>query len=235
MTDTAQADGQQPSALTLPASVSDRYPHSYAVLDVETSGLDPRRHRVLQVAITQLDAAGRVERAWSTLVDPGVDPGPVDVHGITPQRLAGAPTYAQIAVTIADLVRGRVVVAHNAGFDWAFLAHEGARVGIPLPTRRRLCTLDLSRRLRTPSQKLSLESLCAYWGVPQARPHDAEDDVRVLVSVLRHALAEADAQQIDLPIRDPYARVTLRRKARRMYFRYRRKVRKRMRHLANMQ
>ncbi|MBC9957855.1 exonuclease domain-containing protein [Yimella sp. cx-51] len=210
-------------------AIAARYPHSYAVLDVETSGLDPRRHRVLQVAITQLDAHGEVQQVWSSLVNPGVDPGPVDLHGLTAERLAGAPSYAQLATHVADLVRGRVVVAHNAGFDWAFLSSEGARVGIPLPTRERLCTVELTRTLRTPAATFSLESLCAHWQIPQARPHDAEDDVRVLVEVLRYALADAAAQQIALPIRDPYARITLRRKLRRRYRKTKWKLKRRWR------
>lgn len=216
----------------LPESVSRRYPHRYAVLDVETSGLRPKEHRVLQIAITQLDASGALERRWSTLVDPGVehgaDLGPVGLHGITPERLAGAPSYAQIAGTVADLVRDRVVVAHNASFDWAFLAAEGKRVGTSLPTRERLCTLELTRALGIPSTAYSLEALCNHWQVPQARPHDADDDVRVLVEVLRQALLTADRQDAALPIRDPYARITLRRRLRRRYRRLRWTLRKRL-------
>lgn len=222
-----------PAPAPLPYGVSRRYPHRYAVLDVETTGLDPRRHRVLQIAITQLDVDGRVERRWSSLVDPGVDegvdPGPVQVHGLTPQKLAGAPRYGQLADTVAELVAGRVVVAHNAPFDWGFLAAEAKRVGATLPTRQRLCTVELSRVLRTPSDNLSLAALCSYWGVPQARPHDAEDDVRVLVEVLRHALTDADRGAVRLPIRDPYARVPVRKRVRRRWRRLRWKLRRRFR------
>ena len=151
----------------LPESVSRRYPHRYAVLDVETSGLRPKEHRVLQIAITQLDASGALERRWSTLVDPGVehgaDLGPVGLHGITPERLAGAPSYAQIAGTVADLVRDRVVVAHNASFDWAFLAprktsrHITAYARAPVHPRTHARAWDPVHRLlaRSPVQPLA--------------------------------------------------------------------------------
>lgn len=222
-----------PGSAAWPIEVGRRYPHRYAVLDVETNGLDPRRHRVLQIAITQLGSDGRTERVWSSLVDPGVadgvDPGPVDVHGLTPELLAGAPSYAQLAPTIAELIGGRVVVAHNAPFDWGFLAAEAKRAGSTVPTRQRLCTLELAKVLRTPSDNLSLAALCSYWGVPQAKPHDAEDDVRVLVEVLRHALVDADAQAARLPIRDPYARIPLRKKLRRRWRRAKWKLRRRLR------
>jgi DNA polymerase-3 subunit epsilon len=223
-----------PAPAPLPYAASRRYPHRYAVLDVETTGLDPRRHRVLQIAITQLDAHGEQEQRWATLVQPGgIDLGPVDVHGITAERLAGAPSYGEVAEVIDALLDDRVVVAHNAGFDWAFLAAEHRRLGRLLPTRQRLCTLELSRRLRTPAATFSLESLSAYWQVPQARPHDAEDDVRVLVEVLRHALDAAAEAGLALPIRDPYApvpwRTTWRRKVRRRWRRLRWKVRRAVR------
>lgn len=215
----------------LPASVARRYPHRYAVLDVETNGLDPQRHRVLQIAVTTLGPDGRVEREWQTLVDPGAhEPlGPVDVHGITRERLAGAPSFREVAEELADLVRDRVVVAHNARFDWGFLAAECARVGHGLPTRARLDTIELNRLLGTPARTMSLESLCEHWGIRQARPHDAGDDVRVLVEVLRRSLVDADAHGLALPVRDPLAAVPLKRRVRRRWRRLRWKVRRRLR------
>ena len=48
------------------------------ILDLEVD-----HDKIVQVAVTLLDSRGVVERSWSTLVDPGRDPGPTDVHGIT--------------------------------------------------------------------------------------------------------------------------------------------------------
>lgn len=63
------------------------------VVDVETSGLRAYAHRVLSVAALVLREDGSVEREYSTLVDPGCDPGPVHVHRLTRERLAGAPRF----------------------------------------------------------------------------------------------------------------------------------------------
>ncbi|ACZ23438.1 DNA polymerase III epsilon subunit-like 3'-5' exonuclease [Sanguibacter keddieii DSM 10542] len=184
----------------LPTSVASRYPHGYAVVDVETSGLSPTHHRVLQVAVTQVEPDGALGRSWSSLLDPGVDPGPVHVHGLTRERLAGAPQYQDVAGTLDELVRDRVLVAHNARFDWGFLAAESDRARAPLSVDRRLCTLALSRRLDLPVSDLRLATVAAHWGVQQRRAHDAEDDVRVLVEVLRHSLAAADRLGMTLPV-----------------------------------
>ncbi|GAB3854347.1 TerD family protein [Dactylosporangium cerinum] len=185
---------------TLPLRVSTRYPLRYAVVDVETTGLHAPSDRVLQIAVAQMEADGSVGRTWSTLVDPGCDPGPVHIHGITRERLAGAPRFDTVVGHLAELLAGRVLVAHNAAFDWRFLAAEAHRAVHRLPVSTRLCTLALSRRLDLPTPSLSLASLAAHWGVAQARPHDAEDDTRVLTEILRHSLAFADTLAVDLPL-----------------------------------
>ncbi len=88
------------SSAVLPAEVAHRYPYGYAVVDVETSGLRAASDRVLQVAVTQMAADGSIESNWSTLLDPGCDPGPTHIHGLTRAKLQGAPQYAVYAAVI---------------------------------------------------------------------------------------------------------------------------------------
>ncbi|MEU9593689.1 TerD family protein [Streptomyces sp. NPDC048193] len=173
---------------------------AWALVDVETSGLVPRRDRVLSVAVVTLDADGEQTGEFSTLLNPGCDPGPVHVHGLTPERLRGAPAFEQVAEDIAALLEGRVLVAHNAQFDYDFLAHEFARAGLRLPVARRLCTLALNRRVDPPTDDLRLGTLAAHYGVPQVRAHDALDDTRVLAGVLRASLREAARLDVPLPL-----------------------------------
>ena len=129
------------TATPLPLRVSTRYPLRYAVVDVETTGLHAPSDRVLQIAVAQMEADGSVGRTWSTLVDPGCDPGPVHIHGITRDRLTGAPRFDAVVGHLAELLDGRVMVAHNAAFDWRFLAAEAHRAVHRLPVSTRLCTL----------------------------------------------------------------------------------------------
>jgi DNA polymerase-3 subunit epsilon len=188
------------SAPVLPAEVARRYPYGYAVVDVETSGLRPASDRVLQVAVTQMAADGALESSWSTLLDPGCDPGPTHVHGLTRAALRGAPQYADVADGISRLLEGRVVVAHNAHFDHRFLTAESSRAGGRLPVDERLCTLALTRRLELPVADFKLGSVASYWGVRAQKAHDAVDDVRVLTEVLRHSLVAAARLDVDLPL-----------------------------------
>ncbi|MEU5280440.1 TerD family protein [Streptomyces asoensis] len=174
--------------------------YDWALVDVETSGLMARRDRVLSVAVITIGPDGEQTGEFSTLLDPGCDPGPVEVHGLTPERLRGAPTFARVAGQIGAMLQDRVLVAHNAQFDYDFLAHEFARARMWLPVSRRLCTLALSRQVDPPTEDMKLGTLAAHYGVPRQRAHDALDDTRVLAGVLRASLREATRLGLPLPL-----------------------------------
>ncbi|WP_030606056.1 TerD family protein [Streptomyces fulvoviolaceus] len=178
------------------------YFHDWALVDVETSGLRPGRDRVLSLAILTLDAHGNQTGEFSTLLDPGCDPGPVHIHGLTRDRLAGAPTFEEIAPQVGALLSSRVLVAHNAQFDYDFLAHEFAHGRSWVPVSRRLCTLALNRLVGPATPDLKLGTLAAHYGVRQERAHDAQDDVRVLSGILRGSLDAAEQLGLSLPLLD---------------------------------
>ncbi|MDX3842180.1 exonuclease domain-containing protein, partial [Streptomyces europaeiscabiei] len=176
------------------------YFHDWALVDVETSGLRPGRDRVLSLAILTLDAHGNQTGEFSTLLNPGCDPGPVHIHGLTAARLAGAPTFEEIAPQVGALLSSRVLVAHNAQFDYDFLAHEFAHVRSWVPVSRRMCTLALNRLVGPSTPDLKLGTLAAHYGVRQERAHDAQDDVRVLSGILRGSLSAAEQLGLSLPL-----------------------------------
>ena len=174
----------------------------YAVLDVETTGLDPYRDRVIQVAIRQVAADGTAESEWETLVNPGagVDPGPVEVHGLTSDALAGAPSYKDVAATVAQRLAGRVFVAHNALFDWTFVAVESDRAGVRLEVLEWLCTMRFAKALALEVPDKSLATIAAYYAVEQVKAHDAGDDTRVATEILLRELADADRIGVTRPL-----------------------------------
>ena len=173
----------------------------WVVVDVETSGFRPSHARVLSVAALALDASGNVEHSVVSLLNPGVDPGPTHVHGITAEMLEDQPTFADIADALAELMHGRTLVAHNAPFDYSFLVAEAEQAGVALPIDSVMCTVELARRLDLGVENLRLETLARHWNVPQTRAHDAFDDALVLSRVLAPALERARERDIWLPVR----------------------------------
>src|SRR5689334_25403416 len=97
------------------------YPGGYAVVDVETTGL-ARDDRIISAAVYRLDERGEVEDHWYTLVNPERDPGPVWIHGLTSEVLEGAPLFADVAEEFGARLVRRVLVAHNADFEWQRMA-----------------------------------------------------------------------------------------------------------------
>ncbi|MFJ1655540.1 DEDDh family exonuclease [Streptomyces sp. NPDC088337] len=175
------------------------YPKGYAVVDVETTGL-ARDDRIISAAVYRLDARGEVEDHWYTTVNPERDPGPVWIHGLTSEALEGAPLFAEIAEEFAARLADRVLVAHNAVFDWQMIAREYARAQREAPVRQRLCTIALAKELALPLPNHKLESLAAHFGVVQQRAHHALDDARVLAEAFRPSLRAAAAGGVRLPL-----------------------------------
>jgi DNA polymerase III subunit epsilon len=173
----------------------------WAVIDVETSGFRPGQARIISLAALGLDADGQVEQSVVSLLNPGVDPGPTHVHGLTAAMLEDQPQFADIVADVIEVLRGRTLVAHNVAFDYAFLAAEAELAEAELPVDTVMCTVELARRLDLGIDNLRLETLAAHWGVTQERPHDAFDDALVLTGVLASALERAREHDIWLPVR----------------------------------
>ncbi|WP_423835370.1 DEDDh family exonuclease [Streptomyces tubbatahanensis] len=191
----AQPAADAPPPLIWPSA----YPDGYAVVDVETTGL-ARDDRIVSAAVYRLDARGEIEDHWYTPVNPQRDPGPTWIHGFTAEALADAPLFADIADEFATRLADRVLVAHNAIFDWSMISREYARARREAPVRQRLCTIALSKELSLPLPNHKLESLAAHYGVVQQRAHHALDDARVLAEVFRPSLHLAASQAARLPL-----------------------------------
>ena len=161
----------------------------YVVLDTETTGTAPERDRVVWVAVAVFND-GTVTERWSTLLDPGPD-SRSRVVGID---LAGQPKFADIALRLAKLIRGGVLVAHNAPFDVSFLTAEYERAGIVMPKVPVICTLRLVHRLELDVASLSLVDCCAHFGISHRRRHRADEDVEATVELLQRLLPLASTR-----------------------------------------
>ena len=175
---------------------------NFAVVDVETSGLDARRHRVLQLAVVTVDADGTVLDEWDSFVKlrwPLARVGPTHIHGITRPMLRQAPRLDAVLDELTERIGHSLFVAHNARFDGEFLLRAARRShadsSLPDTLERRLCTLRMSRGLdpdRTRSHRLT--DLCDRYGVTLDRPHEALSDALATAAVLPHLLRAHDVR-----------------------------------------
>jgi DNA polymerase III epsilon subunit family exonuclease len=169
-----------------------------ASLDFETTGLDVTRDRVIEVAVVR-GRYGEAPRRWTALVDPGRPVDATEIHGITDAMVAGQPDFPALAPTLARMLRGAVLVAHNARFDVSFLNMEFARCGLWAPKSPAVDTLGLSRRVvALPSHKLA--AMCTWAGIARDRAHRALDDAEATFQLAWCLLEHVDpTRRMDVP------------------------------------
>ncbi len=171
----------------------------YAVVDLETTGLFPGgSDRIVEVAVVHVAPDGTPEGSWTTLLNPGRDLGPQHIHGIAAADVVRAPRFEQVAATLADLLDGRVFVAHNASFDMRFVRAEYAALGVDVPVvpETCLCTLRWAGRL-LPTAPRSLAGCCAHVGIPLVGQHAALVDATATAALLGHYLGLLGAAGAD--------------------------------------
>lgn len=183
--------------------------HVYTALDVETTGLDPSRDSIIEIALVALDRNGREVAAFDTLLRPGstthamaggvgdgsngamAPPAPqvgaTNIHGLTGEMLAGAPTFEAVAPWVGVLLEGTVAVAHYAKFDMSFINAEFDRAGLPLPAIASICTIEAARAggVRGP---YGMQHVAQALGIIGGDIHHALADTRTCAAILRRLL-----------------------------------------------
>jgi DNA polymerase-3 subunit epsilon len=159
----------------------------FQVLDLETSGLDPRRSRILSVGVVPIrSGAVRWGERWYTLVRPptarDAETDAVRVHEILPDELGGAPELSEIVPQLESRLTGAALVVHWRALDVAVLKRAFREHGRRWPrppvvdTAVLLARLDRRRRLLEPTPEPTPTQLAAArkaFGLPRHREHDA--------------------------------------------------------------
>ena len=149
------------------------------VLDLETTGLDVTRERVVQVGAVAM-MGGKILEAprLDRLINPGVPipPAATRIHGLKDEDVAGAPDFAAIAPVLQEIMSGRAVIGHNTAFDLAILRHEAARAGIPWREPAALDLVLLAGALEPSLPDLALETVTRLLGVSIEGRHTALGD-----------------------------------------------------------
>jgi DNA polymerase-3 subunit epsilon len=156
----------------------------FAVIDVETTGLSPNSHRILELAIVRTDPAGRVLDEWTTRFNPDGPVGATHIHGIRDADVARAPRFAQVLPEISARLAGAAIAGHNVTFDLGFLRAEYARAGWALPHLPAACTLDHSHDHLPHLSRRRLIDCCSAIGLSLHQAHSALHDARATTQLL---------------------------------------------------
>lgn len=158
------------------------------IFDTETTGLDPKSDRIIEVGGVELVNHFPTGRTIHLYINPDgtrVHPDALAIHGITDEFLSDKPVFADVAQEILAFFDGAVWIAHNAGFDMGFINAEFARIGLPsVPQTDVIDTLQLARR-KNPMGPNSLDALCRRYGIDNSHrtKHGALLDSELLAEV----------------------------------------------------
>jgi DNA polymerase-3 subunit epsilon len=157
-------------------------------VDLEMTGLDAARDRVVEVCIERV-VGGCTVAGVSTLIDPGERVGgAAHVHGLDAAALAGSPRFESVAEQVLAALDGAILVAHAAAWDVRFLVAELGRAGREAHLDHWLDTLALARRSFA-FHSYSLDALCRELSIDRGQAHRAESDVRALRAVFDRCVA----------------------------------------------
>lgn len=170
--------------------------HQWAVLDLETTGGSPGPDRITEIGLVLIDGCEEIKR-YQTLVDPGrsIPPFVRELTGITDDMVRGAPSFVQVGESLHDLLRDRILVAHNISFDYKFIKSELSLCGIAYDPPR-LCTVQLGRKLFPGHASYSLAKISHDLGIESFRHHRALGDAQACAAILCKALSEHGADKV---------------------------------------
>jgi len=132
----------------------------YAIVDIETTGGSPKTEKITEIAIYIYNGEKIVDE-FVTLVNPGksIPYYITALTGISNEMVTHAPKFFEIAKQVVEITEDKILVAHNASFDYKFIKSEFKSLGYDF-TRENMCTLRLSRKLLPGHRSYNLGKLC---------------------------------------------------------------------------
>lgn len=161
---------------------------TFICVDCETTGLDPKKDRVIEVAAVTFTFTEQFE-LFDSLVDPKIEipEETIKIHHITQDMVQGQPTIAEVLPAVLELIGKKTIIGHGIKFDIDILAYEAERAGIPC-TIQNNPTIDTLRmaRLYGESPTNSLQQLRSHFNIAEEGAHRAMSDVIVNMEVFKN-------------------------------------------------
>ncbi len=153
---------------------------SFIVVDLETTGLEPRLDRIIEIAAVKV-VNGEIVDEWDTLVNPGIFIPQIstDISGISSEMVKESPKFVEVAEEYLKFIgEESVFVAHNVDFDRMFLNKHLDRNGFGEMSNPYLCTFRLAKQVHPNLSRYGLGALAELFDIELAQAHRALHDAR---------------------------------------------------------
>ncbi len=156
---------------------------TYVVLDIETTGLNAKLDRIIEVAAVRIVNDNIVD-TFHSMIDPEmvISYEITKLTGITTEMVKGAPKTSVVMAKLHEFLADDCLVAHNAPFDLGFLREKFSIIGVKI-SNPIVDTLSLSRELLKDLKKHNLRAVSEYFQISVSRHHRALDDVKATASI----------------------------------------------------
>jgi DNA polymerase III subunit epsilon len=163
----------------------------FTIFDIETTGLSPVYHRIVELAAVRIDKDGGQTR-FSSLVNPGckIPMRLVSIHGITDEMVKDAEKFKDVGYKFLDFCKDSTLVAHNARFDLSFLQESFARTGLKVWNGKTLDTIPLIKQAYPGLNSYSLQNLLVTFGLDSTigPAHRAFADVEWTLDIFKRTM-----------------------------------------------
>jgi DNA polymerase III epsilon subunit family exonuclease len=160
----------------------------FAILDVESTGTDPKMSDLLEIGVVKVKG-DKISDRWSTFVKPSQPILGNQMHGITDKDVAKAPSPADAVKGAIDFIGDALVVGHNVIFDLGFLEEAGG-TSAHFDQARYLDTLTIAREGYPDLQNYKLDTLASFFGVDLTQSHRALPDAEATANLLLRFAAD---------------------------------------------
>lgn len=170
----------------------------YVAMDFETGNGNMLSACALGISVFEDDVHVR-DAAW--LIRPPEEVGDfhyfnVKIHGIRKEMLVNAPSFNELWVgELVNLLRGSIIVCHNAMFDTAVLCACLAHYRLPMPDCAYVCTVKISQRVWPALENHKLNTVSDALGI-SLNHHEAGSDAHACALILQHALLQTGCADI---------------------------------------
>lgn len=181
----------------------------FVAVDFETA--TAHRHSPCEIGLTVVKN-GRVTDTLAWLIKPPQYPHfngfNVAIHGIRPDDVATAPTFADLWPTLRPYLTDCLLVAHNAAFDVSVLRHTLAHYGLAAPeSLRYTCTVQIARQVWSGLENYKLPTLCRHHAIGLQQHHRAGGDAQACAEILLCAARDTGSATVAELEGRGYARV----------------------------
>lgn len=154
------------------------------ILDTETTGLDHKCEKLIEIAAVKMQGTEIVE-TFSSLVNPQkpIRHSSFLIHNISEEMVQDAPNIEEVLPRFLDFVGDHAFVAHNAIFDYSFINEAMKATYGKRFANHRIDTFEMYRAVFPDEASHGLNALLRRFGFNEDVVHRALDDAMCLAKV----------------------------------------------------